>query len=183
MNEIASPGQIRMTMVRWMLVCIPAIVGIGSLMGILSGSGNSNGWYALLIKPELQPPGWAFGVVWPILYTMMAVAFAMILSARGAPGRGLAIAVFLIQLVANFAWSPLFFGARQVSAALILLVAILAGAAMTTLLFQRIRPLAALLMLPYLAWLSFACYLNWDTDRLNPDAETLVPPAASANIS
>jgi translocator protein len=182
MSEIASPGQLRWSLARWALVTVPTIVVLGSLMGALSNSGNDNGWYALLIRPSIQPPGWLFGVAWPILYAMMAFAFAMILNARGARGRGPAITAFLVQLAANFAWSPLMFGAHQVTAAFWLLIFILVAAVVTTVLFRRIRPVAALLMLPYLAWLSFASVLAYETDRLNPDAETLAPPAASTNI-
>jgi translocator protein len=182
MSELASPSQLRWSFARWALVTVPTIVVIGSLMGALSNSGNDNGWYQLLVKPSIQPPGWAFGVVWPILYAMMGFAFAMILNARGATGRGLAIAAFLVQLAANFAWSPLFFAARQPTAALWLLLFMLIAALVTTFLFRRIRPMAALLMLPYLAWLCFASALNYETVRLNPDAEALVPPAARTNI-
>jgi tryptophan-rich sensory protein len=107
----------------------------------------------------------------------------MILNARGAPGRGLAIAAFIVQLIANYCWSPLFFGMHQISAAFWLILFILAAAIVTTLLFGRIRSAAAWLMVPYMMWLSFASILNYQFDQLNPDAETLVPPAASANIT
>lgn len=182
MNEIASPGQLRMSFIRWALVCVPAIVGLGTLMGTLSNSGYSNSWFTALDLPEIVPPGWVFGVAWTTLYTLMALAFAMILNARGAPGRGIAITAFLLQLAANFAWSPVFFGMRQVSAGLILIIVILLAAIATTILFGRIRKAAAWLMVPYLVWLSFASILNYQIDQRNPDAETLVPPAASANI-
>lgn len=182
MSELASQGQLRMSLVRWALVTVPLIVVIGSLMGTLSNSGNDNGWYAMLAKPSFQPPGWLFGVAWAIFYSMMGLALAIILNARGAPGRGLAIGVFLVHLVLNFSWSPTFFGAHQVTLGFYLLLAILAGAVLSTVLFWRIRKSAGLLMLPYLGWLCFASVLNYETDRLNPDAETLVPPAASTNI-
>ncbi len=182
MNEIASPGQLRMALLRWLLVCVPAIVGVGSLMGILSNSGYSNAWFVALDRPDLVPPGWVFGAAWTTLYTLMAIALALVITARGAAGRGIAIAAFLIQLAVNYAWSPVFFGMREVSAALILIIVILLAAGVTTLLFWRIRRVAGLLMLPYLGWLCFATYLNYAIDVRNPDAETLVPPAASANI-
>jgi translocator protein len=182
MNEIASPGQLRMSFIRWALVCVPAIVGIGSVMGRLSNNGWSNRWFVALDLPPIVPPGWVFGVAWATLYTLMALALAMILNARGAQGRGLAITAFMVQLVANLAWSPVFFGMRQVSAGLVLIIVILIAAIITTVLFGRIRKAAAWLMVPYLVWLSFASILNYQIDQRNPDAETLVPPAASANI-
>ena len=182
MNEIASPGQLRMSLFRWMLVCIPGIVGIGSIIGITSNSGYSNAWFVALDRPDLVPPGWVFGVAWTALYTMMGVALAIIIDARGAIGRGKAIALFLVQLAANFAWTPLFFGMRQISSALMLIAFILIAAIATAIVFGRIRRLAGVLLVPYVAWLMFASYLNFEIDRRNPDGETLVPPAASANI-
>ncbi len=182
MSEIASPGQLRMSFLRWALVTVPTIVVVGSLMGILSNSGWANRWFTALDLPAIVPPGWVFGVAWTALYTMLGLALAMILHARGARGRGVAITAFMIQLLANFAWSPVFFGQRQVSAALILIAFIFVSAIVTTVLFGRIRKAAAWLMVPYLCWLGFASVLNWDIDRRNPDAERLVPPAARTNI-
>ena len=182
MSEIASPGQLRMSFLRWALVTVPLIVVLGSIMGSVSGGGGDSAWYRMLEKPGFQPPGWLFGVAWAIFYTMMGLALAMILNARGAPGRGLAIGVFLAHLAVNYSWSPVFFGAHQVTAAFYLLLAILGLAIASTALFWRIRRTAGLLLLPYLGWLAFASVLNYETDRLNPDAETLVAPAASTNI-
>ena len=182
MNEVATRGQIRMGMARWLLVLVPLIVGLGSLMGYLSNSGYGNRWFAALDLPWFTPPGWVFGLVWPILYVMMAVALALVVTARGARCRGPAIAAFVVQYLLNLAWSPLFFGARQVSAALWLLIVIWVAALVMTLLFGRVRKTAAWLMVPYLAWLSFAALLNFTIDQRNPAAETLVPPAAQADI-
>ncbi len=181
MVGIATKGQLRMSFLRWALVVVPLVVLLGSLSGMLAGS-SETGWYRALEKPIFQPPGYLFGIVWPILYVMMGLALAMILHARGSRGRGLAIALFVAQLVANLLWSPLFFGMHQVSAALLWLAAIFLLAAGTTYLFARIRPAAAWLMAPYLAWLCFALLLNFQVDRLNPDAETLVVGATSTQI-
>ena len=106
----------------------------------------------------------------------------MILHARSAPLRGLAIVLFITQFILNLAWSPLFFGMHQVSAAFWLLISILVIAFVTTIVFGRIRKAAAWLMVPYLAWLCFAGILNKQIDNLNPDAETLVVPAARTQI-
>ncbi len=182
MNEIASPGQLRMSLLRWSLLTVPAIVVLGGLMGRLSNSGYGNRWFDALTLPPAMPPGWLFGAAWTVLYILIAVAFAIVLNARGARGRGIAIALFLVQLIANFAWSPLFFGAHQVTLALALILFILAAAIATTIAFARVRRAAAWLMLPYLVWLGFASVLNWRIDALNPDAEALVPAAARADI-
>lgn len=180
MNEIASPGQLRLSYLRWALVTVPAIVFLGFLSSRIASPDSR--WFAALAKPALMPPNIAFPIAWTVLYVMMGLAIAIILHARGARMRGLAIALFLLQLALNLIWSPLFFGAHQVGNALILILLILLAAAATTWLFRGIRRFAALLMLPYLLWLCFAAYLNFEVGRLNPNAETLVAPALQTQI-
>ena len=182
MNEIASPGQLRLAYARWALVTVPAIVFLGFLSGKLANSGYGNRWFAALAKPALIPPGWVFGLAWTILYILMALAFAIVLHARGARGRGMAIAAFIAQLLLNLLWSPLFFRAHLVDQALALIVALSVIVAITTTLFWRVRRLAGLLLLPYLCWLVFASYLNYEIGRLNPDAESLGKPALQTQI-
>lgn len=182
MNEIASPGQLRLAYLRWSLFTVPAIVLLGFLSGRLANSGYGNRWFDALEKPALMPPGWLFGVAWTILYILMGLALAIVLHARGAKGRGPAIVLFLVQLLMNLAWSPLFFRAHQVGSALMLILALIVVVAITIWLFGRIRRVAGLLLLPYLAWLAFASFLNYEIGRLNPDAETLVAPALSTQI-
>ncbi|MEA3542040.1 MAG: TspO/MBR family protein [Pseudomonadota bacterium] len=182
MNEIASQGQLRLAYLRWALVTVPAIVFLGFLSGRLANSGYGNRWFDALDKPALMPPGWAFGTAWTILYVLMALAFAIVLHARGARGRGVAIGLFLLQLAMNLAWSPLFFRAHQVSAALMLILALIVIVVLTTPFFWRIRRLAGVLLLPYLAWLAFAAFLNFEIGRLNPEAETLVAPALKTQV-
>ncbi len=171
-----------MSLLRWVLFIVPLIVLLGFISGQVAGSGEENRWFQALVKPEAQPPGWMFGVAWTILYTMMGIALAMIMHARGAPLRGLGIILFLVQYALNLFWSPLFFGMHQISAAFWLLIMIFATAFVTTLVFGRVRKAAAWLMVPYLAWLCFAAILNKQIVDLNPGAETLVVPAASTQI-
>lgn len=182
MRELASRGQLRLAFLRWAIVTVPACVLLGALSGRLYPSGDDNPWYLALAKPEWQPPGWTFGAAWTTLYVLMGLALAIILHARGARGRGLAIGLFVVQFAVNLAWSPLFFGLHLVSFAVIHIAIILALALATTFAFGRIRPLAAWLMVPYLAWLCFAGLLAWEIDRLNPDGETLVPAGATTQI-
>ncbi|WP_164117741.1 TspO/MBR family protein [Sphingorhabdus sp. Alg239-R122] len=173
MTELASRTQLRMTFLRWALFIIPLIMLLGFMSGQASGSGEENIWFQMLQKPEAQPPGWAFGVAWTILYFMMGLALTLVVCARGAAQRGLAVALFVVQLALNLAWSPLFFALHQVTYAFYLILLIFLLATATTIVFGRIRPLAAWLMVPYLAWLCFAAILNKQFDELNPDAETL----------
>ncbi|MDR6789948.1 tryptophan-rich sensory protein [Sphingomonas sp. BE138] len=183
MGELASRSQLRMDFVRAAAVLIPAVLLLGFLSGRTVPSGEQNGWYAALAKPDFTPPGWAFPVVWSVLYVMLGLAIAMIVSARGARLRGLGAALFVAQLAGNLAWTPLFFGAHRVDAAFLLIVAILGLSVLATIVFAQIRRAAAWLMVPYMAWLCLAAALNWEIGRLNPDAERVVQaPVASQMI-
>lgn len=172
MNEIASQSQLRMSYVRWALFTVPAIVFLGFLSGQIANSGYRNSWFAMLVKPDFMPPSYVFPVAWGILYALMGLAVAIILHARGARLRGLAIALFVVQLIANYFWSPLFFRLHMVTEAFWLILFIFLVAAAAAWVFARIRTLAALLMLPYLGWLIFAAMLTQEIDRLNPDASS-----------
>ena len=154
------------------LITVPAIVIVGFLMGIVSNSGFANGWYADLAKPSFQPPGWAFGTVWTTLYTMMGIALAVVLDAPPSAERSRGLFLFGAQLVFNFAWSPIFFGAHRIDLALVVILVTSALVTATIISFWRIRPLAAALLLPYLAWLCLATVLNHETGRLNPGADS-----------
>ena len=167
MTELASPGQLRASFLRWALVLVPGIVLLGFVSGRMAQSGPGNPWFAALVKPDIYPPPAAFGIVWTILYILMGLALAMIVTARGAPGRGLAIGVFAVQLLLNLVWSPLFFGMQQITYALYLLFAIDVAVLATVALFWRVRPLAGAMLLPYLARVSFATALNAALWRLN----------------
>lgn len=179
---IASKGQLRMSFLRWAVFTVPLILLLGFASGRAVPSGSENTWYMALQKPALTPPGIVFPIAWTTLYILMGLAIAMILHARGASGRGLALGLFAVQFGLNLAWTPLFFGMHQVGAALVAIVAMLALGIATTVLFGRIRSLAAWLMVPYLVWISFASILNFKIDKLNPDAESLYVPAATSQI-
>ena len=183
MTAIASRSQLRMVYFRYALLTVPLVLLLGIVSARLSDSGYGNPWFSALVKPAAMPPGWLFPLAWTLLYVLLGLAVALILHARGARGRGLAVGMFVLQMLLNYAWSPLFFAMHEVRAALIVLVAMLVTAAAATMLFARIRKGAALLMLPYLAWLLFALWLNFQIMALNPDAERLVPTAASADIT
>lgn len=182
MRYLASPAQLRASVLRWCLVTVPAILALGFLSARISGSGPGNPWFDALNKPGIYPPAETFAIVWPVLYILMAVALAMILAARGASGRGVAVAMFLIQLVANFAWSPLFFRMHEVLAAFWLLVALVVLVVLTIALFARVRAFAAVLLVPYLCWITFAALLNWQFEALNPEASAINETGAEVHI-
>lgn len=182
MNEIASKGQLRLSYLRWALFTVPAIVFLGYMSGVMAGSGSGNRWFAALAKPSFMPAEQIFPVAWTVLYVLLGLAIAIVLHARGANLRGLAIGLFLLQLIGNFAWSPLFFAAHKIFLSLVLIIAILMVSVIVTALFFRIRKFAAVLMLPYLAWLGFATALTAEIHRLNPNAQGVVVPALRTQI-
>lgn len=182
MPGIASKTELQMSFLRYALFTVPGIVLLGTLSGLLANSGYSNSWFAALAKPSFMPPGWAFGVAWTILYILIGLSLAMLLHAKGAYRRERVLALFGLQLLLNFAWSPVFFAMHKVDLALSMISAMLVGLVVLIFLLWRIRIVAALLLFPYLGWLMFACALNYEIMVLNPDAGALVPGGRTINI-
>lgn len=183
MTGIASKGQLRMSFLRYALVTVPAVLLLGTLSGALAGSGYDNPWFAALNKPAAVPPGWVFATVWPVLYVMLGLSLAMILHARGAKGRERAVILFGLQLLLNFAWSPVFFALHKIDTSVSIIAAMIVVAVAQIFLMWRIRIGAALLIFPYLGWLMFAATLTFQISAMNPEAETLVPGGSSADIA
>jgi tryptophan-rich sensory protein len=152
------------------LVAVVAIELLGGLSGWLSNSGYGNVWFAAVQKPFFMPPGWTFGVVWPILYALLGVALAMILAEPPSDRRRTALILFFVQLALNFAWSPIFFAGHDITLAKWVIFVMAAIAAAAARQFLKLRRAAGLLMVPYLAWLLFAATLNATIEALNPGA-------------
>jgi tryptophan-rich sensory protein len=171
-----------MSFLRYALVTVPLVLLLGMISGRISNAGSANLWFAALTKPAIMPPGWAFGLAWTILYILLGFVLAMVLHARGARGRGVALGAFLVQLALNFAWSPVFFGLNEPRAALVMILVMLALSVVAAVLFWWIRRAAALLMLPYIAWLCFAALLTYQIIGVNRGALELVPREGSADI-
>jgi benzodiazapine receptor len=121
-------------------------------------------WYQTLNKPSWNPPNEIFGPVWTLLYFGMAVA-AWLVWKRG--GQGHALRLYGVQLALNAAWTPVFFGAHQLGAAFIVIVCMWIAIFLTQRAFQAVSRPAGLLLVPYLAWVSFASVLNFTLWRLN----------------
>ena len=149
-----------------LVACLAACFAVAGLGGSWTSLGLGP-WYDGLRKPSWQPPAWVFGPVWTALYASMAVA-AWLVWRRGPARARLPLALFGLQLALNLAWSGLFFALRHPGLTfgeiLLLWAAILA----TMLAFGRISRLAAGLLAPYLAWVTFAAALNLAIWRLNP---------------
>lgn len=168
MNLLASSGQLRASLMRWTLVCVPTIVLLGFLSGKIAQSGPENPWFAALVKPAMYPPPATFGIVWMVLYVLMGLALATVLAARGARGRGMALIAFAVQFMLNLAWPPVFFAAHLLAGSLIVIVLLDVMALVTVVLFWKVRQGAALMLVPHLAWVCFASYLNFAILEANP---------------
>ncbi len=170
MNRLASPGQLRASMIRWALFIVPSVMLLGFLSGQLGGTAQSQ-WFQSLAKPGIYPPPATFGIVWSILYAMMGFAFAIVCAAWGSTARRWAIVAFIVHLAVILAWSPVFFGKQDIQLAFTVILVLDVLAIITIMLFFRVRKLAGLLMLPYLAWIIFATALNWQFLQLNPGTD------------
>ena len=142
------------------VISVVAMEILGGATGFLTAASIPN-WYATLNPPTGNPPNWLFGPVWSLLYAMIGTSFALIWH-RADPGdtKNAALRTFFLQLLLNLAWTPVFFGLHQIGVALFIILALLAAIIVTITHFRRIDHTAALLMLPYSLWVSYASYLN-----------------------
>jgi benzodiazapine receptor len=124
-------------------------------------------WYEELSKPPWNPPKWVFGPVWTVLYCLIGVSGWLVWRRSGATGTWLPFSVYALQLVLNAAWSWIFFGLHKPWAAFAEILVLWTAILVNTILVWRVSPLAAALLLPYLAWVGLACGLNWKLWRLN----------------
>ena len=172
MNRLASPAQLRASLLRWALFLIPLVMLLGFLSGRVGGDATSP-WFMALEKPAIYPPPVTFGIVWSALYFMMGLALALVCAAWGARWRPWAVVAFAVQLLLNLVWSPVFFGLHDIVLAQAILVALVVAVAVTIWLFAKVRKAAAWLLVPYMAWILFASVLNWQFLQLNPDAKEI----------
>lgn len=154
---------------KWLPVVISIIIAnAAGAIGSLFTMAKIPTWYAGLMKPAWNPPSWVFGPVWTTLFILMGIAAALVWLQRGkSPLARRALVVYGAQLVLNVLWSVLFFGYQSPGAAFICIIALLVMIAYTIRLFWRVRPLAGWLLVPYIAWVSFASILNFTIWQLN----------------
>ncbi len=126
---------------------------------------NIAGWYAGLVKPAFNPPNWIFAPVWTALYVLMAVAAWRAWRKVGL--MSVALTLYFLQLTFNFAWSLIFFAQHLIAIALADIAVLWITIAATAISFYRADRWAGAMMLPYLAWVSFATLLNYEIWRLN----------------
>lgn len=145
-------------------VCLAVSIGVcltAGFVGSLVTAPAINSWYSYLNQPVFAPPNWIFAPVWTILYILMGISLyvAWIHHAR--------LTWFWIQLVLNANWSLVFFGLHSLGLALLNIIVLWFSIAMAIKGFRRKSDFAAWLLVPYLAWVTFAAYLNWAIWKLN----------------
>jgi tryptophan-rich sensory protein len=160
--EGATREHSKLSLVLWIAGCL-----LASAVGAMATATSVTTWYQQLQRPPWTPPDGLFGPVWTVLYVTMGVAAWLVWREERGRDRRRAIVLFLAQLLVNVAWSWLFFGLRSPGLALVDILVLWALIVATTIAFARVRPSAALLLLPYLAWVSFAMALNLSIWRLN----------------
>ncbi len=144
------------------LVALGGFLAASAAVAAVGGAATATSvttWYPSLVKPPFNPPDWVFGPVWTVLYIMMAVASWRVWCSDK-PGRGPALVAYALQLVLNLGWSLIFFGLQQPGLAFIEIIALVAMVALTLQRFWKIDQVAAVMLAPYLAWISFATILN-----------------------
>lgn len=144
-------------LLAFVVVCFAA-AGVGSL--VTTPQTADGAWYDTLNKPFFTPPDWLFGPVWTLLFLSMAVAGWLVWRARGFSGARVAMALFFGQLALNVLWSVVFFGLESPGLGLVEILVLWAAILLTILAFGRVSRPAGWLLVPYLAWVSFAALLN-----------------------
>ena len=153
--------------VSLLIFCYLPVLAVQIISG-LATKGSINSWYYALNKSELNPPDWIFGPVWTLLYILMAVSLWLVWrTSYSRKKKVVATAVFLLQLVLNGLWTPLFFRWHLTIWSLVDLGALFIVVALLVFLFFRLSRLAGIILLPYLFWLGFAFYLNASIVWLN----------------
>lgn len=141
-----------LALVAWIMLCFSTVA--------LAAGSRPDEWYAALNKPPWNPPNWIFGPVWTTLYVMMGVSAWRVWRSAPLSQTRVALGLFLFQLLLNAAWTPLFFQFHQMAAALGLILVLVVAIALTICAFARHDRVAAWLLAPYIAWVSFASFLN-----------------------
>ncbi len=142
-----------------LLVSLLLSLGVGAIAGIFTSKAIP-GWYASLNQPTFNPPNWVFGPVWTTLYIILGISLFMIWILEPGKERNQAILVFSVQLLLNFGWSFFFFYFKMIGVALVDIVVLWLMIVIMLYRFNRLKPMAAYINIPYLLWVTFATVLN-----------------------
>lgn len=146
-------------------IVLPLAVG---MIGSVFTTPEIGAWYATLERPDIAPPNWVFGPVWTTLYVLMGIAAYLVWNkSLREKGVQVALSLFGIQLALNLAWSIIFFNLHAIGAALAEVIVLWLAILATIVAFGKVSKLAAWLLVPYLAWVTFAAYLTFQYWSLN----------------
>jgi tryptophan-rich sensory protein len=150
-----------------LILAVAVPLAVGGLSGLATARGVDT-WYPTLAKPSFNPPAWVFGPTWTVLYILMGVALFLVWrQGPSAQGVRFALTVFAVQLVLNALWSIIFFGMQSPAWAFVEIILLWLAILATLWAFWRVTPAAGWLLVPYLAWVSFATVLNGSIWVLN----------------
>lgn len=155
-----------MKKIMTLIACLTLTLGVGAIAGIATASSIDN-WYNSIQKPSFNPPNYLFGPVWTVLYILMGISFYMIIVAPPHPLKRKAITLFLVQLFFNFCWSFIFFNFHELFWASVEIIVLWVLILLTIIQFSKINKIAPWLLVPYLAWVSFATCLSFSIYFLN----------------
>jgi translocator protein len=149
------------------ILVLVGFVGACFLAAVTGAMFPPGDWYERLAKPSWRPPNWLFAPTWTVIYLTIAVSGWMVWRKSGFAGAALPLAIYLLQLVLNAAWTPIFFGLRRPALAFFEIIMLWLSIVATIATFHSHSVAAAWLLLPYLAWVMFAAALNFTIWRLN----------------
>jgi tryptophan-rich sensory protein len=145
------------------------ICQMAGIIGSIFTAGSVTSWYPTLVKPSFSPPGFYIGLIWIVLFTLMGISLFLIWRETPSnPAARIALYVFAAQLIVNVLWSVAFFGMRSPISGLVVIAFLWVLILIMIIKFWPINRTAALLLIPYVVWVSIAAYLNFSIWRLNP---------------
>jgi translocator protein len=166
-DEVTGSNPVPPTMKILKVILSIAVVQLTGIIGSVFTTSSIDTWFTTIVKPEWNPPSWVFGPVWIALYTLMGIASFLVWQKKELSNVKIALSVYGVQLVLNALWSILFFGLKNPGLAFAEIIVLLIFIIITTILFWRINTVAGILMLPYIAWVTFATFLNYTIWQLN----------------
>jgi translocator protein len=143
------------------------VTQVASTTGAIFSFGDDNVWYSSLNSPSMVPPGWVIGAIWTVLYIFIATSAYRLVFAESHQTKPIALAFWSLQMVINVIWTPVFIGAQNLELAFYYIIAMWISILMTVILAWQVDRWAGLIMVPYLIWVTFAGYLNYNYWQFN----------------
>ncbi len=166
MNDDTTKGPLIRSPAR-LVIAIAICLAAGNIGGAVTNAGPGS-WYASLAKPDFAPPGAVIGLIWTVLFILMGFSLYLVwMEVESTPLARTAILIFSGQFILNILWSFLFFGLHSPLYGLIDIIVLFFAIAGTIVVFYKIKPAAAGLLVPYIAWVAFASFLNYSIWAMN----------------